>query len=134
LATYPLTLHGIVKFNAGAYSGRIDKFKAKYIAATGISNLHPGSINVWVDEYIAIWPQFEIKGSELDDSKQDHLFESCKITVDGTVYPAYRVRPHHRPTGGGGNGDKCLELVAEYIPGIEHGKVVTVKFDRESRP
>jgi hypothetical protein len=126
--------NGTVRKNAGVFSMRLRSFKEKFAAATGIPNLHEGTLNVWFDECVAIWPEFMIDGKELDNPDQDCLFESCKIIVDSRVYSGFRVRPYHRPTGGGGNGDKCMEIVAETIPGVAPGTDVTLEFTRDSRP
>ncbi len=102
--------------------------------ATNITNLHAGTLNVWVNECVAIWPEFMIEGKDLDKPNEDYLFESCKIIVGGKHYAGFRVRPYHRPDGNGGNGDKCLEILAETIPDALPGTRVTVEFVRRSRP
>lgn len=129
-----LSITGKVQKNAGAFSKRISDFTQTFVHATGIPNLHAGTLNVWSDEYVAIWPDFMIKGEDLDNPDQDCLFEGCKIIVDGKEYSGFRVRPFHRPTGGGGNGDKCLEIIAETIPGVVADKMVTLEFTRNLKP
>ncbi len=130
----PFRITGEVRKNAGAFSVRIKAFKAKFVEATGIPDLHEGTLNVWAEECVAIWPQFMIEGSDLDKPNEDYLFENCKVIVDGKEYDGFRVRPYHRPDGGGGNGDKCMEIIAGTIPGVKLGMSVTLEFARDSRP
>ena len=129
-----LRLTGNVQKNAGAFSKRIRDFKTKFVQATHIPNLHEGTLNVWVDECVAIWPEFMIEGKELDKTEEDYLFEKCKIIVGTEEYEGFRVRPYHRPDGSGGNGDNCLEIIAEPIPNALPGAIVILEFVRHAKP
>lgn len=137
MATRALAVQGTVQRNANAYSQRIKQHRETYENATGMPNLHDGTLNVWTDggEHIAIWPHFQIDGAVLSEPDQDQLFEPCTIIVAGREFPAFRVRPYCRPDGQGGNGDHCLEIIAETIPvPVGPGTRVTVVFTRESKP
>jgi hypothetical protein len=48
------------------------------------------------------------------------------LTING--YPAWRIRPYHLLTGGGGHGDHILEIAcSEVLPNIEPGRVVEIE-------
>ena len=124
-----VTAHGNNKFER-----RMRDYPEVFAKYTRMNNLHPGTLNVKTDEYIAIWPHFIIPGSEADDPKQDLLFEQCTLIFEGERHDGFRVRPYHRPTGCGGNGDNHLEIVAPTIPGAEtKGRDIRLEFDRSDR-
>ena len=129
----------IVKGNSNA-SIRIGNYKSQFVAATKMPNLHVGTLNVEardikLRENVAIWPDFMMEGKNLDKSHEDYLFEACTIYIRDEVYEGFRIRPYDRPTGGGGNGDHCLEIITETILDVSAETEVTLEFrDRVIKP
>jgi hypothetical protein len=73
--------------------------------------LHPGTINVNVRQ---IREEFRINGDDIYEPEQDLLFERCRING----YFAYRIRHYHKPTGGGGHGDRWTLIASLKRPAV----------------
>lgn len=129
-----LRITGKFRNDNRAASKRIRDYRDIFVAATGIDNLHEGTLNIWFDDdCVSILPEFMIEGKHLDENDEDYLFEKCKLIIDGKEYVGVRYRPYNRTNRGGGNGDKCVEVITETIEGVLDGMSVTLEFDRDSR-
>ncbi len=122
-----ILLTGRVVCGVGDSRKRIKNFPDVFRRATG-ENLFPGTLNVKVSKNVPIREDFRILGNEINEPEQDLLFEECRI--DGIR--AYRIRPYHLKTGGGGHGDDTLEIAcSEEIPNHEYGSMVEITLFRE---
>jgi len=102
------------------------EYAAVFREATGES-LFPGTLNVDVHAPILIREHFRIRGTEIDEPEQDLLFEVCRI--DGIW--AYRIRPFHLLTSGGGHGDHIIEIASrDKVPNVAAGTEVQITFFR----
>ena len=118
---------GQVVVGVGHFRGRIMRFADVFERATG-EKLFAGTLNVRVDRPIPIREDFRILGADIDEPEQDLLFEHCRVNGIN----AYRIRPLHLATGGGGHGDHVLEIAsAERIPNVPEGAKVSIEFNRE---
>lgn len=126
-----IVLKGVVQKGVGHFQIRISKYRAIFKKATG-EDLFPGTLNVNVGRKIEIVEHFRIKGSDIGEPDQDLLFERCLING----IKAYRIRPFHFPSrGGGGHGDHILEIAAsKKIENVGHGTVVEITLFRNSLP
>jgi CTP-dependent riboflavin kinase len=93
--------------------------------ATG-EKLIEGTLNVDVEQEIAIKEDFRIVGAEINEPEQDLLFEKCE--VNGVA--AYRIRPLSLRTGAGGHGDNILEISSSQLLPNKPGTEVEVTFFR----
>jgi CTP-dependent riboflavin kinase len=120
------SVKGRVVGGVGDFSRRMNRFPEVFARATG-EQLHPGTLNVKIDRKIVIQKEFQISGAEIDEPGQDLLFERCEING----MKAFRIRPLHLSTGGGGHGDDTLEIAsASYIENAKLGSEVEVTFFR----
>ncbi len=111
---------------AGHFKQRMTNFPDVFEEATG-ERLIPGTLNVSVGSEIPIKEHFRIRGLRIGEPEQDLLFEVCRI--DG--FWAYRIRPYILSTGGGGNGDRILEISSSTsIPNNSPGTTLTIEFFR----
>jgi CTP-dependent riboflavin kinase len=119
-------VRGKVVSGCGHFKERMTRQREVFERATG-EELHPGTINVNVGQEIPIREVFRINGNDIGEPEQDLLFERCRING----YSAFRIRPYHLPTGGGGHGDHVLEIAcAEVVPNTDLGNVVEVELFR----
>ncbi len=109
----------------GAWRPRIEQFPDVFLEGTGV-RLFPGTLNILLDEPLAIQAEFQILGARIGEPEQDMLFESC--LVDG--FAGWRLRPFQPATGLGGHGDHILEIVSatELRPRIADLDRVVVEF------
>lgn len=71
-----LTIGGVIVSGSGEFSRRMTKFPSVFEQAVG-TKLHPGTINVRVQQPLGIEEEFRISGAEIDEPHQDLLFEKC---------------------------------------------------------
>jgi CTP-dependent riboflavin kinase len=104
------------------FSRRMTQYPEVFERATG-ERLYPGTLNVNVGRPIPVREYFRIRGTEIDEPEQDLLFEVCRINQ---IW-AYRIRPFHLATGGGGHGDHIIELACfQKIPNVTPGTEVEI--------
>jgi CTP-dependent riboflavin kinase len=84
----------------------MSRYAEVFTKATGQA-LYAGTLNVKVAQMVPIKEHFRILGRDIGEPQQDLLFEICRVRGKW----AYRVRPFHLGTGGGGHGDNVLEIV-----------------------
>jgi CTP-dependent riboflavin kinase len=104
------------------FSRRMREYSEVFERATG-EHLYPGTLNVNVGKPIPIREHFRIRGTEINEPEQDFLFEVCHINQ---IW-AYRIRPFHLVTGGGGYGDHIVEIAcSRRIPNVLPGTQVEI--------
>jgi CTP-dependent riboflavin kinase len=109
------------------FTRRMTQYADVFRNATG-ETLIPGTINIELDKPIPIKEQFRIRGVDIGDSKEDFLFEVCRING----FWAYRIRPHELRTGSGGWGDDVLEISSAHeMPNIAPGSEVEIVLFRD---
>lgn len=117
---------GIIQSGLGHFTFRMNRHAEVFAKATG-EQLFPGTLNIRVAEKVPIKEHFRILGREIGEPDQDLLFEICRV---GDKW-AYRVRPFHLATGGGGHGDSVLEIACtEQLKGtgFQDGDMIDVEF------
>ncbi|HKC01222.1 MAG TPA: hypothetical protein VKD23_20730 [Terriglobales bacterium] len=120
------SVKGHVVKGAGHFGQRMTTYRHVFTEAAG-EELQPGTLNVKIDRKIEIKEKFRILGADIDEPEQDLLFEECEING----MKAFRIRPLHLSTGGGGHGDHILEIAcASWIPNAGLDSEVEVTFFR----
>ena len=108
------------------FSRRMTDHAAVFERATGES-LFVGTLNIYVGVPIPVKEHFRIRGTEINEPDQDLLFEVCRINQ---IW-AYRIRPFHLLTGGGGYGDHVIEIASrDEVPNVTAGTHVEITFFR----
>lgn len=108
------------------FSKRMTEYPEVFKRATG-EQLYAGTLNVNVGVPIPMKEQFRIRGTEINEPEQDLLFEVCRING---IW-AYRIRPFHLLTRGGGHGDHIIEIASrDKIPNVSAGSEVQITFFR----
>lgn len=126
-----MRLRGQIISGLQHFTVRMTQFPEVFRDAAGC-RLYPGTINVQVDEPIAIVEAFRIPGALIGEPEQDLLFEPCRITVGMACRDGFRIRPYQPVTGAGGHGDDILEIsCAQKIPGVTAGCIAEVEFFRD---
>ena len=113
---------------AGAkhFSRRMTDHAAVFERATG-ERLYAGTLNINVGVPIPAKEHFRIRGTEINEPDQDLLFEVCRINE---IW-AYRIRPFHLLTGGGGHGDHIIEIASrDKVPNVTAGTQVQITLFR----
>lgn len=119
-----ITFTGTVQSGRGNFSKRMNEFPEVFKAATG-EKLFPGTINVCLNEQIEINEHFRINGSEINEPKQDFLFEVCQING---IW-AYRIRQSSKRNGKGAHGDHILDIVcSKKLSNVNVGETVELNF------
>jgi hypothetical protein len=96
------------------FSRRMREYPEVFERATG-ERLYPGTLNVNIGRPMPVREHFRIRGTEINEREQDLIFEVCRINQ---IW-AYRIRPFHLATGGGGHGDHILEITSsKEIPNV----------------
>lgn len=120
-------LKGAVQNGVGHFKPRINNFSEVFRNATGES-LFPGTLNIKVEVLVPPREHFRIIGAEIGEPEQDLLFEVCRING---IW-AYRIRPYHLATGGGGHGDDILEIAcSQKINNLTQDSLVEVALFRD---
>ena len=86
-------------------SKRMDEYSHVFEKACGVK-LISGTMNFKVGRRIRIREDFRIHGIDIDEPRQDLLFEKCLLNGE----PAFRIRPLNLDNGYGGHGDHILEI------------------------
>ncbi|KKL12697.1 hypothetical protein LCGC14_2533150 [marine sediment metagenome] len=86
-------------------SKRMNEYPHVFIKACG-EKLIPGTMNFIVGRRVRIKEDFRIHGIDIDEPRQDLLFEKCLLNGK----PAFRIRPLNLDNGLGGHGDHILEI------------------------
>jgi CTP-dependent riboflavin kinase len=122
-----MVLRGRVVSGCKEFTWRMSRFPSAFEQAVGHA-LHPGTINVKVDQCVPIVEEFRIRGTQIGEPDQDLLFERCRINGIAAV----RIRPYHLESGTGGHGDDTLEISSAcWIPSVGLGADVEIEFFRE---
>ncbi len=100
-----ISLKGQVVNGCRHFIRRMKDYSEVFHQATG-EILFPGTLNIKVDKEIPIKEHFRIHGANINEPEQDLLFEICRING---IW-AYRIRPYHLTSSGGGHGDDILEI------------------------
>ncbi len=118
-----MLLRGHVVGGCKHFRVRMTEYRDVFTKVTG-QELFPGTLNVKIACKIPVKEDFRIEGAEINEPKQDLIFERCRINgID-----AFRIRPYHLKTGCGGHGDDTLEIAcSQKIPDVEIGTEVKVE-------
>jgi len=122
-----IEVHGTVEGGIGAWRPRMEGFPEVFRQLTG-ELLFPGTLNVRIEQPLAIRAEFRIAGAEIGEPEQDMLFERCRVNG----IEAFRLRPFQPATGLGGHGDHILEIVStrQLRPLLPASGRVLVEFPR----
>lgn len=122
-----IEVQGTVEGGIGAWRPRMERFPEVFRQLTG-ELLFPGTLNVRIEQPLAIRAEFRIAGAEIGEPEQDMLFERCRVNG----IEAFRLRPFQPATGLGGHGDHILELVSARAlrPLLPESGHVVVEFPR----
>lgn len=122
-----IEVQGTVEEGIGAWRPRMERFPEVFRQLTG-ELLFPGTLNVRIEQPLAIRAEFRIAGAEIGEPEQDMLFERCRVNG----IEAFRLRPFQPATGLGGHGDHILELVSARAlrPLLPESGHVVVEFPR----
>ena len=106
---------------------KLERFRAAFLKATG-ERLVKGTLNIKVDRCVPVKEHFRIRGKDIDEARQDLLFEICRING---IW-AYRIRPLDLCSGAGGHGDDTLEIAcSQEIENVSPGTEVEVALLRD---
>jgi len=95
-----------------------------------LSNMHPGTLNISIEPFTFTVndPEFTFYGVEWTDEHppENFSFSKCKLIHDNESYTGWIYYPHPETKMRDFQGPSIIEVVADYISGLECGDPIEI--------